>query len=96
MADALVRAAACPDRDKHTKDPTEPAGYVAWHEWADWMAKRSRHTQCPTCQLWVIWAPTGDELGFDPSTLPLCIVGGRRRKVHRKRSASEGPQHGDD
>jgi hypothetical protein len=58
----------CPDAERlHTKDPTEPAGYVAWHEWAEWMAKRSRQRQCPTCGRWAIWAPTGEQLGFDPT-----------------------------
>jgi len=62
----------CPDRDKHTNDPTEPNGYVAWHEWAAWMAKHSRQKQCPTCRLWVIWAPTGEELGYDAGNEPVC------------------------
>jgi hypothetical protein len=79
---------ACPDRDKHTNDPTEPSGYVAWHEWASWMAKRSKQKQCPTCGLWVIWAPTGEELGYDESTEPVCLdlTGsgrGRGRKAGR-------------
>lgn len=69
---------ACPDRDKHTNDPTEPTGYVAWHEWAAWMDKRSRQEQCPTCGCWAIWSPTGEELGFDVNTSPLCLgVSGR-------------------
>ena len=58
-------SAPCPDADRlHTKDPTEPRGYVAWHTWAAWMVTRSRQRQCPTCGLWKIWAPTGQQLGY--------------------------------
>lgn len=77
---------SCPDRDKHTDDPTEPDGYVAWHVWAAWMAKRSRQRKCPTCGLWAIWTPTGAELGYDASNEPDCLdlTGGRRGGRRRK------------
>lgn len=68
---------ACPDKANHTVDPTEPSSYVAWHEWAAWMTKRSRQEQCPTCGYWVIWSPTGEELGYPDG--PVCLgVTGRR------------------
>lgn len=78
---------ACPDRDRHTVDPTEPSGYVAWHEWAAWMTRKgSRQRKCRTCGLWAIWAPTGVELGYDNDQDPVCLDltadrPGRRRKA---------------
>lgn len=42
----------CPDIRKHTKCP---AGYVAWHDWAEKKAVRHRQVQCPTCGLFAIW-----------------------------------------
>ena len=37
---------------KHTEGP---AGYVAWHEWAERMSKRYVQERCPKCGLWKIW-----------------------------------------
>lgn len=42
----------CPRSADH--EP-EPAGYMAWHEWADAKAKTHRQCRCPGCGLWVLW-----------------------------------------
>lgn len=79
---------ACPDRNTHTVDPTEPSGYVAWHEWAAWMHRHgSRQRKCPGCGLFAIWAPTGEQLGYDPSSEPECLDLTKDRP-RRKASAS--------
>lgn len=38
----------------HTPEPT---GYVAWHVWAEEMAKTHKQSRCPGCGLWAIWTP---------------------------------------
>lgn len=47
-------APPCPNEPEHTEAPT---GYVEWHDWAEEMSKTHKQTQCPTCQLWVVWIP---------------------------------------
>ena len=39
----------------HPYEPTEPSGYVAWHEWAPKYAKTHKQKPCPDCgiQLWI-------------------------------------------
>lgn len=44
----------CPQAHLHTPCPQ---GYLAWHEWAEKMAKTHQQRQCPGCELWVIWEP---------------------------------------
>jgi len=39
----------------HEPDPEEPAGYLAWMDWAENKSKTHTQTQCPECKLWVIW-----------------------------------------
>jgi len=37
---------------KH-KPKNEELGYLAWHDWADSMAKKGeKQTQCPVCKKW--------------------------------------------
>lgn len=43
---------SCPDVERHTAAPT---GYLAWHEWAEKMAKTHRQKRCATCGFYVIW-----------------------------------------
>ena len=49
-----MRREPCPQTNRHTP---APAGYVAWHSWAETMAKTHRQTRCPICRLFVIWTP---------------------------------------
>lgn len=44
----------CPNADHHT---LHPVGYIADAEWADDMAVTHDQSQCPGCDLWVIWTP---------------------------------------
>lgn len=58
----MARTLWAPDRcsDKatlHTNDPSEPAGYVGWHEWAAKKGRTHRQRKCPTCGLYAIWVP---------------------------------------
>lgn len=41
----------------HPNEPTEPTGYVAWHEWVEKYAETHDQGQCPDCGLWAIWTP---------------------------------------
>ncbi len=49
---------SCPNAMQHTPCP---AGYMAWHAWAERMAITHRQLQCPECGLWAIWVPKGTE-----------------------------------
>lgn len=53
--------APCPQAELHTP---RPAGYIAWHAWADAMAKTHHQEQCPGCGRWRIWIE-GDPLDPD-------------------------------
>lgn len=44
----------CPHFEDHTP---RPEGYLAWHAWADRMAKTHRQEKCPGCGLYAIWMP---------------------------------------
>lgn len=44
----------CPHFEDHTPCPE---GYLAWHAWADRMAKTHRPEKCPGCGLYEIWTP---------------------------------------
>jgi len=55
---ARKRPEPCPNADEHTPSPD---GYLAWHAWADEMAKTHRSTRCPGCQLYKIWKPKTPE-----------------------------------
>lgn len=44
----------CPRIENHT---AAPAGYLAWHEWAERMGKSHTQRQCPDCGFWAIWVP---------------------------------------
>lgn len=35
----------------------QPAGYLAWHAWAEIKARTHRQERCPECGLWAIWKP---------------------------------------
>lgn len=37
---------------KHTKCP---AGYLAWHEWAEKKSKTHKQILCPDCNRYAIW-----------------------------------------
>lgn len=39
---------------KHTPCPS---GYLAWHEWAEEMAKTHRQVRCKGCGLYAVWVP---------------------------------------
>jgi hypothetical protein len=51
--DSIAAARGC----KHPRLPDEPAGYIAWHEWAEEKAKTHTQRQCQKCRLWVFWDP---------------------------------------
>jgi hypothetical protein len=38
--------------NKHTP---QPESYLAWHEWAEQMARTHDQHQCGGCGLWAIW-----------------------------------------
>ena len=42
----------CRNCDNHTLGP---AGYIAWHEWAEKRSKTHDQLKCPDCGLYVIW-----------------------------------------
>lgn len=44
----------CPNYDNHT---TAPEGYIAWHAWAEDMAKTHNQRKCPDCGRYAIWEP---------------------------------------
>jgi hypothetical protein len=50
----VKRAETCPNAAQHTP---EPAGYLAWYEWARRMAKTHRQTRCHVCHRWKVWVP---------------------------------------
>ena len=58
--DPRAEQAACANRAAHTPCP---AGYVAWHEWAQEMSKTHRQIQCPGCGFWMIWLPKSSSRG---------------------------------
>lgn len=45
----------CTNEADHT--PGQPAGYLAWHEWAEEMSKTHKQKRCPGCRLLQIWVP---------------------------------------
>lgn len=49
-----MNAEDCPKVENHTACPS---GYIAWHEWADRMAKTHHQVRCPDCGLYAIWVP---------------------------------------
>lgn len=34
-----------------------PAGYLAWHEWAEKKSRTHQQGRCPGCGLFLIWQP---------------------------------------
>jgi hypothetical protein len=50
----VTTSTRCPNAHLHTDGP---AGYVAWHEWAEQMATTHHCGRCPGCGLFVIWMP---------------------------------------
>lgn len=44
----------CSKIETHTAGPS---GYLAWHAWAERMAKTHEQTKCPGCGFWSIWVP---------------------------------------
>ena len=34
-----------------------PAGYVQWHEWAEWIDKTHRNVRCTGCDRYAVWVP---------------------------------------
>jgi hypothetical protein len=44
----------CVLADGHTP---EPAGYLAWHDWAYQMDRTHVQRSCPACGLLVVWIP---------------------------------------
>lgn len=48
------RIDTCPNRDQHTEGPH---GYLAWHEWAEEMAKDHDVLKCSGCGLYLIVVP---------------------------------------
>jgi hypothetical protein len=44
--------AECPRARLHTECP---AGYVAWHLWAERKSRRHYQVRCPGCGLFAIW-----------------------------------------
>lgn len=49
----MTEQAECPTLD-HNQGP---AGYLAWHEWAERMSGTHTQRRCPSCRLWCIWEP---------------------------------------
>lgn len=49
-------AAVCPEATSHTPCPE---GFVAWHDWADEMARTHKQARCAGCGLYMIWVPGG-------------------------------------
>jgi hypothetical protein len=47
----------CPKKKLHTKDPTEPEGYIEWHAWARKQGRTHKQKKCPGCGLFKIWVP---------------------------------------
>jgi hypothetical protein len=43
----------CPNATNHTP---RPAGYAAWHEWAERMSRTHEQQRCPDCGRWAVWA----------------------------------------
>lgn len=43
------------------RDPMEPEGYLAWHEWADKKSKTHRSLKCRGCGLYTISVPKGEK-----------------------------------
>ena len=39
----------------YTEHTLEPEGYIAWHLWAEKMARTHKQVKCPTCGKYVIW-----------------------------------------
>lgn len=45
----------CSKAHLHTTDPSEPLGYLAWHDWAERKSRRHYQVRCPGCGLYKIW-----------------------------------------
>lgn len=45
-------APPCPQEHQHTG---APAGYPAWHEWAQQLARTHKQRRCPGCGLFKLW-----------------------------------------
>lgn len=60
-----MRASAqpCPNGADHTP---APAGYLAWHEWAETMSATHQQQRCPGCGLLAIWEPLGEPTAPTP------------------------------
>lgn len=50
----LALGGDCPGAARHTP---APAGYLAWHEWAERMAETHGQSACPDCGRYLIWTP---------------------------------------
>lgn len=44
----------CPNAANHTP---QPEAYMVFEDWADTVSKTHHQSQCPDCELWVIWTP---------------------------------------
>jgi len=53
----------CPRADLHTP---EPAGYLAWHQWAEAMSRTHEQSPCPGCGAVSIWEPTMPTCALPP------------------------------
>lgn len=56
----FASADLCPDVLNHTP---APRSYLAWHEWAEEMAKTHVQQRCPRCGFLSIWVPRFDGSG---------------------------------
>jgi hypothetical protein len=56
----MTTTITCPNAKRHTK---QPAGYVAWFEWAEKKGKTHRQIRCHGCNLLKIWIPKRDAGG---------------------------------
>jgi hypothetical protein len=51
-APGTIKPEDCPNRAAHTEGP---AGYIAWHNWAERNGKTHTQRRCPGCNRFTIW-----------------------------------------
>ena len=76
----------CADVAGHTECPAE---YIAWHLWAEEMAKTHRQKQCPTCGLFAIWVPKRGTSPAQPSPCPPPSVSSEQKQSTEVPSSPE-------